>query len=131
MWLSLCGRMRQRSLEGHHPGTYTSLLLTGKLWKHLAELDAACNERIWIGICGAPGADPTLPETFLTIGTDELSVSRSAVLPPRAEIRKSVVKACTVSYWAYGAARTACCAVFAERAPAWVVYLDDPAAFTV
>ncbi len=29
------GRMRQKFLEEHYHGTYTSLLLTGKLWKHL------------------------------------------------------------------------------------------------
>lgn len=41
------GRMRQRFLEEHHHGTYTSLFLTGKLWKHLADIDAACME--WVG----------------------------------------------------------------------------------
>lgn len=40
------GRMRERFLEEHHHGTYTSLLLTGKLWKHLADIDTACHERM-------------------------------------------------------------------------------------
>ena len=40
------GRMRQRFLEEHHNGTYTSLLLTGKLWKYLADVDTACHERM-------------------------------------------------------------------------------------
>ena len=40
------GRMRQQYLEEHHHGTYTSLLLTGKLWKHLTNIDAACHERM-------------------------------------------------------------------------------------
>ena len=40
------GRMRERFLEKHHHGTYTSLLLTGKLWKHLADIDAACQNRM-------------------------------------------------------------------------------------
>lgn len=40
------GQMRQRFLEEHHHGTYTSLLLTGKLWKHLADIDVACHERM-------------------------------------------------------------------------------------
>ena len=40
------GRMRQRFLEEHHHGTYTSLLLTGKLRKHLADIDATCHERM-------------------------------------------------------------------------------------
>ena len=40
------GRMRERFLKEHHSGTYTSLTLTGKLWKHLAEIDAICYERM-------------------------------------------------------------------------------------
>ena len=44
--IGVYGRMRERFLEEHHHGTYTSLLLTGKLWKHLAEIDAACNDRM-------------------------------------------------------------------------------------
>ena len=44
--IGLYGRMRERFLEDHHHGTYTSLLLTGKLWKHLAGIDAACQERM-------------------------------------------------------------------------------------
>ena len=44
--IGVYGRMRERFLEEHHHGTYTSLLLTGKLWKHLADIDAACHERM-------------------------------------------------------------------------------------
>ncbi len=44
--IGVYGRMRERFLEEHYHGTYTSLLLTGRLWKHLADLDAACNERM-------------------------------------------------------------------------------------
>ena len=44
--IGLYGRMRERFLEEHHHGTYTSLLLTGKLWKHLADIDAACQARM-------------------------------------------------------------------------------------
>ena len=44
--IGVYGRIRQRFLEEHHHGTYTSLLLTGKLWKHLADIDAACHERM-------------------------------------------------------------------------------------
>lgn len=44
--IGMYGRMRERFLEEYHHGTYTSLLLTGKLWKHLAEIDVACNERM-------------------------------------------------------------------------------------
>ncbi len=38
------GRMRLKFLEAHYHGTYTSLLLTEKLWKHLADIDATCHE---------------------------------------------------------------------------------------
>ena len=44
--IGLYGRMRERFLKEHLSGTYTSLILTGKLWKHLAEIDVACNNRI-------------------------------------------------------------------------------------
>ncbi len=44
--IGMYGKMREQFLEEHHHGTYTSLLLTGKLWKHLAEIDTACNERM-------------------------------------------------------------------------------------
>ena len=40
------GRMRQKFLEEHHPGVYNRMLLFGELWKHLAEIDAACHERM-------------------------------------------------------------------------------------
>ena len=29
------GRMRQKFLEEHYPGTYNRLMLSGKLWTHL------------------------------------------------------------------------------------------------
>jgi len=44
--IGMYGRMRERFLEEHHHGAYTSLLLTGRLWKHLAEIDTASNERM-------------------------------------------------------------------------------------
>ena len=44
--IGIYGRMRERFLKEHHPGTYASLILTGKLWKHLAEIDAICHERM-------------------------------------------------------------------------------------
>ena len=58
--------------------------------------DAAHRAGIWIGICGELGANLTLLETFLAIGIDELSVSPSAVLPLRAEIRKAIAETCTL-----------------------------------
>ena len=42
----------------------------------------------WVGICGELGADPTLTETFLRMGVDELSVSPSRILAVRDVIRK-------------------------------------------
>ena len=44
--IGIYGRIHERFLKEHHPGTYTSLLLTGKLWKHLAEIDTTCHERM-------------------------------------------------------------------------------------
>lgn len=40
------GRMRLRYLKEHHPGVYSHMLLSETLWKHLAEIDAVCNERL-------------------------------------------------------------------------------------
>ena len=40
------GLMRKRYLKEHKRGWYSSLLLTGKLDAHLAEIDHSCNERI-------------------------------------------------------------------------------------
>lgn len=44
--IGIYGRMRQRFLEEHHPGVYNRMLLFGELRKHLAEIDAACHERM-------------------------------------------------------------------------------------
>ncbi len=46
---------------------------------------------IWAGICGELGADPTLTETFLQMGYDELSVSPGRVLELRKIICESEV----------------------------------------
>ena len=40
------GRMRQKFLEEHHPGPYARLILSGKLWAHLVDIDTACEERM-------------------------------------------------------------------------------------
>ena len=40
------GRMRKTYLEEHRPGLYERLLLSGKLYEHLAEINACCNERM-------------------------------------------------------------------------------------
>ena len=40
------GRMRRAYLKDHRPTLYSSLLLTEKLFPHLAEIDAACKTRL-------------------------------------------------------------------------------------
>ena len=44
------GRMRQTYLQEHHPGLYSHLILSGKLYKHLAEVERSCQERLEIMI---------------------------------------------------------------------------------
>jgi len=39
-------RMRRRYLKEHRPALYSSMLLTGRLDQHLAEIDEACEERM-------------------------------------------------------------------------------------
>jgi hypothetical protein len=40
------GRMRHSYLKEHRPSLYSTLILDGILFKHLAEIDQACNERM-------------------------------------------------------------------------------------
>ncbi len=40
------GRMRKRYLKEHRPVLYTNMLVTGKLDRHLAEIDMACEEQM-------------------------------------------------------------------------------------
>lgn len=40
------GRMRRDYLKENRPGYYSSLLLTGKLWTYLADLDEQAQERL-------------------------------------------------------------------------------------
>ena len=40
------GRMRKRYLKDHRPVMYSNLLLSGKLYQHLYEIDQACTDRI-------------------------------------------------------------------------------------
>lgn len=42
------GRMRRAYLKEHRPILYTELVTTEKLFPHLAEIDAACRERLEI-----------------------------------------------------------------------------------
>lgn len=40
------GMLRETYLQEHHKGTYMSMLMTGRLQKHLAEIDQAAQERV-------------------------------------------------------------------------------------
>ena len=40
------GRMRRSYLKEHRPSLYSTLILDGILFKHFAEIDQACNERM-------------------------------------------------------------------------------------
>ena len=40
------GRMRKRYLKEHQPVLYSNLLLSGKLFQHLSEIDQTCLDRI-------------------------------------------------------------------------------------
>lgn len=40
------GMLRETYLREHHKGTYTSMLMTGRLQKHLAEIDQTARERV-------------------------------------------------------------------------------------
>lgn len=50
--------------------------------------ESAHRHGAWIGICGELAADTTLTETFLRMGTDELSVSPGFVLTVRDAVRR-------------------------------------------
>ena len=40
------GRMRKRYLKDHRPVLYSNMLLEGKLYHHLSEIDRACEDRM-------------------------------------------------------------------------------------
>ena len=46
------GRMRHRYLKEHRPVIYSTMILDGTLWEHLAEVDIACNNRLDVLISG-------------------------------------------------------------------------------
>ena len=51
-------------------------------------VQAGHRHNCWVGICGELGADPTLTETFLRMGLDELSVNPGGILGLRKIIRE-------------------------------------------
>ncbi|MBQ9614557.1 MAG: phosphoenolpyruvate--protein phosphotransferase [Lachnospiraceae bacterium] len=64
--------------DTHHPAVLRLIQMT---------IEAGHRHGTWVGICGELGADPTLTETFLRMGVDELSVNPKSVLPLRKIIR--------------------------------------------
>ncbi len=46
MPLGKYGMLRETFLKEHHPGTYTSMLLTGRLEPHLREIDRQAQEQV-------------------------------------------------------------------------------------
>ena len=60
------GRMRKAYLEEHRPGLYEQLILSGKLYDHLAATEAACTKRMKIMVprmAQAEGVDEKLKAT--------------------------------------------------------------------
>ena len=57
------GRMRRSYLKEHRPVLYASLLTSGTLHRHLAEIDQACNERMAI-IVSAMAKQEDVTETL-------------------------------------------------------------------
>ena len=57
------GRMRRSYLKEHHPILYNNYLLEGTLFKHLAEIDQTCNERMEI-LVSAMAKQEGVTETF-------------------------------------------------------------------
>jgi len=67
-----------RFYDPHHPAVMQLLKLT---------LNSAKNNGIWVGICGELGADPSMTETLVNMGFDEISVAPPHVLELRTRIR--------------------------------------------
>lgn len=66
--------------DPHHPAVLRMIQMV---------IENAHKNGIWAGICGELGADTTLTKEFLRMGIDELSVTPSAVLKVRREIRET------------------------------------------
>ena len=44
--IGIYGKKHKRFLEESHPALYTNMLLTGRLWRNLEEINIACYERL-------------------------------------------------------------------------------------
>lgn len=51
------GRLHQKYLKEMHPGRYSELLLTGKLWTYLADLNEQAQERFDTIVCQMKGTE--------------------------------------------------------------------------
>ena len=69
----------ERFSDTHHPAVLRLIRET---------IEAGHRHNTWVGICGELGADPSLTETFLSMGVDELSVNPKSILPLRGNVRK-------------------------------------------
>ena len=65
--------------DPHHPAILREIQTT---------IENGHKHGCWVGICGELGADLSLTETFVKMGVDELSVTTSAILPVRKQIRE-------------------------------------------
>ena len=81
--IGVYGRMHERFLKEYRSGIYASLIFAGELWKHLAEIDAACHERMDI-LIWAMAKQEGVTETLKT--TDQMEwVGRMNNIRNRAE----------------------------------------------
>lgn len=44
--IGIYGQKHKRFLEESHPALYANMLLTGRLWRNLEEINIACHERL-------------------------------------------------------------------------------------
>lgn len=77
------GRMRRTYLKEHHKVLYTNLVVEGKLFEHLTEIDQSCNKRMEI-IVSAMAKQEGVAETLKA--TDQMEwVRRMNNIRNRAE----------------------------------------------
>lgn len=77
------GRMRRTCLKEHHKVLYTNLVVEGKLFEHLTEIDQSCNKRMEI-IVSAMAKQEGVTETLKA--TDQMEwVRRMNNIRNRAE----------------------------------------------
>lgn len=77
------GRMRRRFLQEHHPCLFKSLLIGGRLYEELAEIEKSCNERM-DAICTALAKQEGVTEALKAADQMEW-VRRSNSIHSRAE----------------------------------------------